>query len=143
MENPGLAHAASVDRRVPSAGRACLEVGAQLTGRSRGTAHPRWETGLVITEHALLPVIPGREDEFEAAFKEARLIIGAMPGCRGLTLSRSMETPSTYLLLVEWESLDDHTIGFRHSAAYQQWRALLHHFYEPFPLVEHFQAIKG
>ncbi|MEB0000888.1 antibiotic biosynthesis monooxygenase family protein, partial [Cryobacterium sp. RTS3] len=56
----------------------------------------------MITEHALLPVIPGREIEFELAFADARAIISSMPGCRSLTLSRSIESPSTYLLLVEW-----------------------------------------
>ena len=95
----------------------------------------------MILEHALLPVIPGREDAFELAFLEARLIISSMTGCKKVTLSRSMESPSSYLLLVEWERLDDHTIGFRESEKYQEWRRLLHHFYEPFPVVEHFQQI--
>lgn len=92
----------------------------------------------MITEHALLPVIPGREDEFEAAFAQAREIISAMPGFGGLTLSRSIESPSTYLLLVEWDRLEDHTEGFRGSAEYSRWRDLLHHFYDPFPVVEHY-----
>ena len=96
----------------------------------------------MITEHALLPVIPGREDDFERAFAEARAIITSMPGCRSLSLSRSIEAPSNYLLLVEWEQLDDHTIGFRQSKQYQKWRTLLHHFYDPFPLVEHYQAVQ-
>ncbi len=86
-------------------------------------------------------MIPGREVEFELAFTDARAIISSMPGCSSLTLSGSIESPSTYLLLVEWERLDDHTIGFRQSVHYQKWRALLHHFYEPFPLVEHFQTV--
>ncbi len=51
-----------------------------------------------------------------------------------------METPNRYLLLVEWETLEAHTIGFRRSPRYQEWRALLHHFYAPFPTVEHFDA---
>ena len=101
-----------------------------------------WETGRVITEHALLPVIPGREIDFERAFAEARAIIMSMPGCRSLSLSRSIESPSNYPLLVEWEHLDDHTIGFRQSEQYQKWRTLLHHFYDPFPLVEHYQAVQ-
>jgi len=97
----------------------------------------------VITEHALLPVIPGREAEFELAFAEARGIISSMPGFLSLSLSRSIETPSSYLLLVEWERLEDHTIGFRQSPEYQAWRALLHHFYDPFPVVEHFSRVGG
>ncbi|MDQ0662804.1 heme-degrading monooxygenase HmoA [Arthrobacter ulcerisalmonis] len=95
----------------------------------------------MITEHALLPVIPGLEKEFEAAFGQARPIIASMPGFISLSLSRSIESPSTYLLLVEWESLEDHTVGFRGSPEYQQWRSLLHRFYEPFPVVEHFALV--
>ena len=100
-----------------------------------------WHHGAMITEHALLPVVPGREVEFEAAFAQAREIIAAMPGFGGLTLSRSTESPSTYLLLVEWERLEDHTQGFRGSAQYDRWRELLHHFYEPFPVVEHYTRV--
>lgn len=95
----------------------------------------------MINEHALLPVMPGREDEFEIAFAAARGIITSMPGCLGLSLSRSIESPSTYLLLVDWERLEDHTIGFRQSEQYKAWRTLLHHFYEPFPLVEHYKSV--
>ena len=96
----------------------------------------------MITEHALLPVIPGQEVDFEAAFGQARHIIASMPGFVSLSLSRSVESPNTYLLLVEWESLEDHTVGFRGSPEYQQWRSLLHPFYEPFPVVEHFTLVE-
>jgi len=95
----------------------------------------------VITEHAILPVIAGQEVAFEAAFAEARPIISSMPGFVDLSLSRSIESPSEYLLLVRWQSLEDHTVGFRESVDYQRWRELLHHFYEPFPTVEHFVEI--
>ena len=95
----------------------------------------------MITEHALLPVIPGQEEHFEAAFQQARSIIASMPGFVSLSLSRSIESPGTYLLLVEWDKLEDHTMGFRGSPEYQQWRSLLHHFYEPFPVVEHFSLV--
>ena len=95
----------------------------------------------VTLEHALLPVRPGQEDDFEAAFRDARKIIARMPGFTSLTLSRCLERPSTYLLLVEWESLEDHTVGFRGSKDYQRWRQLLHHFYEPFPTVEHYEQV--
>jgi len=92
----------------------------------------------MIVEHALLSVKPGEEAAFEAAFVQAKPIIAAMPGFRGLTLSRCVERPNTYLLLAEWNRLEDHTVGFRNSPEYQQWRRLLHHFYEPFPTVEHY-----
>lgn len=97
--------------------------------------------GSVILEHAVLPVDPERAADFEAAFARARAIIAGMPGFRRLSLSRCVEQPGTYLLLVEWETLEDHTMGFRGSPGYQEWRALLHHFYDPFPTVEHFQPV--
>ena len=95
----------------------------------------------MVLEHALLPVRPGQEADFEAAFAEARTVIAASPGFRRLSLSRCLERPGTYLLLVEWERLEDHTEGFRGSAGYQRWRALLHGFYDPFPTVEHFSDV--
>ena len=95
----------------------------------------------MILEHALLPVRAGQEAAFEAAFAEARLIIASMPGFISLALHRGIESPATYLLLVEWETVEHHEVGFRQSPEYQQWRALLHHFYEPFPVVEHFHEV--
>src|SRR3712207_4176280 len=95
----------------------------------------------VILENALLPVRPGQAAAFEAAFAEAKAIIAAMPGVAVRTLSRCLERPSCYRLLVRWERLEDHTEGFRGSPGYQRWRALLHHFYDPFPTVEHFATV--
>ncbi|MGY1780501.1 antibiotic biosynthesis monooxygenase family protein [Geodermatophilus sp. SYSU D01036] len=95
----------------------------------------------MVLEHALLPVRPGREDAFEEAFARARPIVEASPGFRSLRLSRCLERPGTYLLLVEWDRLEDHTEGFRGSVAYQEWKALLHAFYDPFPVVEHFTDV--
>jgi heme-degrading monooxygenase HmoA len=95
----------------------------------------------VITEHALLDVIPGREQEFVESMERAKAIVAASPGFVSLRVERCMERPSCFLLLVEWERLEDHTEGFRGSAGYQDWRAALHHFYDPFPVVEHFEPI--
>lgn len=95
----------------------------------------------MVTEHALLSVRPGQETEFETAFSRARPLIESTPGFRSLRISRSIESPSTYLLLVEWDSIADHTEGFRGSDRYGPWRHLLHHFYDPFPLVEHFAPL--
>ena len=95
----------------------------------------------MVLEHAVLPVRPGTEGQFLEQFDEAKQIISAMEGFRSLTLSRCVERPSTYLLLVTWDSLEDHTEGFRKSEGYQEWRRLLHHFYEPFPTVEHFEQV--
>jgi heme-degrading monooxygenase HmoA len=95
----------------------------------------------VILEHAVLAVKPGSEAEFESAFAEAKPIIAASPGCRYVSLSRCIEQTSQYLLIVDWDRLEDHTEGFRRSPAYEEWRKLLHHFYDPFPTVEHFRPV--
>jgi heme-degrading monooxygenase HmoA len=95
----------------------------------------------MITEHAILNVIPGQEDDFLSALDVAKTFIAGSPGFQGLRVERCLENPGTFLLLVEWESLEAHTQGFRGSAAYEEWRKLLHHFYEPFPVVEHFEPV--
>jgi len=95
----------------------------------------------VITEHALLDVVPGREDEFMASMERAKALIAGQPGFVSLRVERCVESPSRFLLLVEWAHLEDHTEGFRGSAAYEQWRATLHHFYDPFPVVEHYETV--
>jgi heme-degrading monooxygenase HmoA len=95
----------------------------------------------VITEHALLAVIPGREEEFLVAMEGAKALIAASPGFVSLRVERCLERPNNFLLLVEWQCLEDHTEGFRGSPAYEEWRAALHHFYDPFPLVEHYETV--
>jgi heme-degrading monooxygenase HmoA len=95
----------------------------------------------VITEHALLEVVPGQEDAFLESMGKAKDLIAASPGFVSLRVERCVERPACFLLLVEWERLEDHTEGFRGSAAYEEWRAALHHFYDPFPVVEHFEAV--
>ena len=95
----------------------------------------------MILEVAILDVRPGQTDDFEAAFAEAKSIIAAMPGFISLELQRCVEERDRYVLLVRWERLEDHTEGFRKSAEYERWRALLHHFYDPFPTVEHYEPV--
>ncbi len=95
----------------------------------------------MILEHALLPVRPGREPDFEAALELALPIIRRQPGCVSAAVSRCTEDPSTYLLLAEWESIEAHETGFRGSADYREWKTLLHDFYHPFPRVTHFIAL--
>ena len=90
----------------------------------------------MILEVAILDVIPGQEADFQRSFAEASGIIASMPGYVSHQLKRCVEKSSRFLLLVNWEKLEDHTQGFRNSAQYQQWKALLHHYYEPFPEVE-------
>ena len=94
-----------------------------------------------ILERAELPVIPGREHEFEAAFATVRHLPASIEGFRSLRLVRGIESPGLYVLLIEWDSVEAHEVGFRGSAAYEQWRLALHPFYDPFPVVEHFTTV--
>ncbi len=95
----------------------------------------------MILEAARLDVRVGERAAFKAAFKRASRIIAEMPGYVSHELHRCLETEGRYLLLVQWERLEDHTVGFRGSTAYPEWRALLHHFHDPFPTVEHFEPV--
>ena len=92
----------------------------------------------MVLEIAMPNVRTGRTGAFEAAFAHAERIISSMGGHVRHELQRCLEDDHKYALLVWWETLEDHTVGFRGSARYQEWRSLLHHFYDPFPTVEHF-----
>ena len=92
----------------------------------------------MVLEVAILNIKPGESVAFEAAFTEAQAIISAMPGYESHELRRCLEEEDQYLLLVRWETVEDHTEGFRQSPEYQRWKALLHHFYDPFPTVHHY-----
>lgn len=95
----------------------------------------------MILEVAILDVKPELIDKFEPAFKQAQAIISSMPGYISHQLQKCIENNNRYLLLVNWQTLTDHTQGFRESAQYQEWRDLLHHFYQPFPAVEHYKSV--
>ena len=92
----------------------------------------------MILEVAILNVLPGEEAAFESAFQRAAPILAGMPGYISHELRPCLEHKSRYILLVQWQTLEDHTIGFRGSPQYQEWKALLHHFYDPYPTVEHY-----
>lgn len=97
----------------------------------------------MILEVAVLNVKKDQTEAFESAFARARAIIGSMEGCLGYQLQRCVENENRYLLLVQWRRLEDHTEGFRASPQYLEWKGLLHHFYEPFPTVEHYEPVMG
>ena len=96
----------------------------------------------MILEIAQLQVKPGQSTDFEAAFGIAQEIISSMPGYRSHELQRCIEREGHYMLLVEWDSVEAHEVGFRKSPRYQEWRKLVHHFYDPFPTVMHYEAVK-
>ncbi len=95
----------------------------------------------MILEVAILTIRAGLSSEFETAFSQASIIIAAMPGYRSHELQKCVEIDDRYLLLVRWETLEAHTIAFRQSPNYQTWKQRLHHFYDPFPVVEHYTEI--
>lgn len=95
----------------------------------------------MILEVVMLNIKMGCEQDFEVAFQKAASIISSIQGYISHELHRCLEVKGKYLLLVSWENLEAHTIGFRESLEYQEWKKLLHHFYDPFPKVEHFEAV--
>ena len=96
----------------------------------------------VIHEVAILNIRAGSAPDFESTFAQAATIIAASPGYISHELKRCVEVRDRYILLVKWRSLEAHTIGFRGSVAYQEWKDLLHHFYDPFPVVEHYASLQ-
>jgi heme-degrading monooxygenase HmoA len=93
----------------------------------------------MILEVATLHITPGQEEAFETALHQAIPILASMHGCISQEIRRSIEHRNRYILLVQWQSLEDHTIGFRTSPQYQEWRQLLNHFFDPLPTVEHYE----
>ncbi|SEQ05268.1 Heme-degrading monooxygenase HmoA [Faunimonas pinastri] len=91
-----------------------------------------------ILEHAILEVRPGQIAEFETALAQAIPLIAATPGFLGISVRPCVERPSRYLLLVRWETVAAHEVGFRQSDRYERWKELLHRFYDPAPTVEHY-----
>lgn len=95
----------------------------------------------MILEAVVLQVKQGMEDYYEEAFSQASKIISSMKGYISHELQRCIEVKGKYLLLVKWETLEDHIVGFRDSKECQEWKKQLHHFYDPLPTVEHFENI--
>jgi heme-degrading monooxygenase HmoA len=95
----------------------------------------------MITEIAQIDVTPGMEAEFEAGVKRAAPIFKRAKGCRGMELRRSIEKPSRYRLLIDWDTVEDHNVGFRGSAHFQEWRKLVGHCFAAPPDVEHVQQV--
>lgn len=93
----------------------------------------------MVLEVAVLNIKEGNEVAFVRSFERASTIIASMKGYLAHELKKCIEIENQYILLVNWESLEDHEQGFRKSSEYQEWKKLLHHFYEPFPEVLHYQ----
>ena len=95
----------------------------------------------MIHEVAVLFLKDGAESRFKEDFKLAGQYISSIEGYIGHSLKKCIEQKNKYLLLVDWDKLENHTIGFRQSSQYLDWKKLLHHYYDPFPVVEHFETV--
>ena len=111
--------------------------------RGAALTAPAATRAAMILEVAPLKLRPGVAAEFEAAFRRAESIIATTPGYISHELQRCLERHDEYVLLVRWETLEAHEVGFRRSSQYQEWKRLLHHFYEPFPTVSHYELVTG
>src|SRR5882757_6479119 len=92
----------------------------------------------MVLEVALIEVTPGREDEFAAAYAEGHQVLAATPGCRSVRMTRGVESPSRFVLLVEWDSVAAHEENFRGTERFTTWRGLIGPFFAGPPVVEHF-----
>lgn len=95
----------------------------------------------MVLEHALITIKPGTAAEFESAMFHARRVIASAGGFISMELHRGVEEPDRYLLLVEWETLDDHMVGFRESDAFVEWRSLIGPYFESPPVVDHYATV--
>ena len=95
----------------------------------------------MVLEVAVIEVTPGQEDEFAAAYRRVRQEVASAPGCQSVRMTRGVESPSRFVLLVEWDSVEAHERGFRATERFTRWRAAIGpHFAVP-PRVEHYTDI--
>jgi heme-degrading monooxygenase HmoA len=95
----------------------------------------------MVLEVALFDITPGQEDEFAKAYATARPLLVTTPGCRSARMTRGIESPSRFVLLVEWDSVQAHTENFRNSDRFPQWRGHIGPFFATPPTVEHFEDV--
>jgi Uncharacterized enzyme involved in biosynthesis of extracellular polysaccharides len=95
----------------------------------------------MVTEIADFAVLPGTEDRFADAIREGLALVADTPGFRNARLTRSIETPTRFVLFIEWDTLEAHTVGFRESENFTRWRALVGPYFDGAPHVEHFDDV--
>jgi heme-degrading monooxygenase HmoA len=94
----------------------------------------------MVLEQAVFEVVPGTEAEFVAAYGTARQLVAMTQGCLTMRMTRGVEVPNRFVLLVEWDSIDSHE-GFRASDRFPRWRALIDEHFSAPPKVEHFRDL--
>ena len=95
----------------------------------------------MVLEVALINVVPGQEDDFVAAYGKARPVLAGTEGCRSVRMTRGVESPSRFVLLVEWDSVEAHLDNFRATERFTTWRGYISRYFDGAPVVEHFQDL--
>ena len=95
----------------------------------------------MVLEVALIDITPGQEDDFAAAYGKAHPILSTTPGCRSVRMTRGVESPSRFVLLIEWDSVEAHEDNFRATDRFTQWRGHIGPFFATPPRVEHFTDV--
>jgi heme-degrading monooxygenase HmoA len=95
----------------------------------------------MVLEVALIDVFPGQEEEFAAAYRLARPILATTAGCRSVRMTSGIESPTRFVLLVEWDTVQAHIANFRESERFARWRELIGPFFASPPVVEHFTDV--
>lgn len=95
----------------------------------------------MVLEVALIDVVPGQEGAFAAAYARGHRLVATTPGCRSVRMTRGVESPSRFLLLVEWDTVDAHLQHFRATERFTAWRALIGPYFAAAPRVEHFTDV--
>ncbi len=95
----------------------------------------------MILEIADFAVLPGTDETFADAVRKGTELLSATPGFVSARLTRSIETPTRFVLLVTWDSVENHTVGFRESENFTRWRELIGPFFDGPPRVEHFDDV--
>ena len=96
----------------------------------------------MILEHADIRIDPAKAADFEAAIlRGASTVIATAKGFRGFKVNRSQESAGRYILMIYWDTLEDHTVGFRQSPAFTEWRSIVGPFFLQPPVVEHLELV--
>jgi len=95
----------------------------------------------MVLEVAEIKVTPGQEDAFKEAYRSARELVKVSPGLRTMRMTQGVESPSRFVLLIEWDSVEAHEQGFRETDRYVKWREAIGPYFAQPPLVEHFDNI--
>ncbi len=96
----------------------------------------------MILEIADIRIAPGRQAEFDAAIQHGlKTVISRAKGVKGWEVNKGIESPERYVLQIFWETLEDHTVGFRQGPLFPEWRAIVGPFFAQPPVVEHFNLL--